>query len=79
MLAAAYLPLLSMFTFGTCNPLLMFSNSQSSHIALRYGIITPGCVCLSPGEDFAVVQQEIIMMKDCKHSNIVAYFGSYLR
>uniref|UniRef100_A0A8B9KXD0 Mitogen-activated protein kinase kinase kinase kinase 3b n=1 Tax=Astyanax mexicanus TaxID=7994 RepID=A0A8B9KXD0_ASTMX len=30
-------------------------------------------------EDFAVVQQEIIMMKDCKHSNIVAYFGSYLR
>uniref|UniRef100_A0A8C1Y2Y5 Mitogen-activated protein kinase kinase kinase kinase n=1 Tax=Cyprinus carpio TaxID=7962 RepID=A0A8C1Y2Y5_CYPCA len=34
---------------------------------------------LEPGEDFAVVQQEIIMMKDCKHSNIVAYFGSYLR
>uniref|UniRef100_A0A4W6DXM1 Mitogen-activated protein kinase kinase kinase kinase 3 n=1 Tax=Lates calcarifer TaxID=8187 RepID=A0A4W6DXM1_LATCA len=42
------------------------------------------CVCVytyvvTPGEDFAVVQQEIIMMKDCKHSNIVAYFGSYLR
>ncbi|NWZ12042.1 M4K3 kinase, partial [Agelaius phoeniceus] len=41
------------------------------------------CVPLSavkhPGEDFAVVQQEIIMMKDCKHPNIVAYFGSYLR
>lgn len=37
------------------------------------------CVCFTPGEDFAVVQQEIIMMKDCKHSNIVAYFGSYLR
>ncbi|XP_032408951.1 mitogen-activated protein kinase kinase kinase kinase 3 isoform X7 [Xiphophorus hellerii] len=34
---------------------------------------------LEPGEDFAVVQQEILMMKDCKHSNIVAYFGSYLR
>uniref|UniRef100_A0A8C1DJI9 non-specific serine/threonine protein kinase n=2 Tax=Cyprinus carpio TaxID=7962 RepID=A0A8C1DJI9_CYPCA len=34
---------------------------------------------LEPGEDFDVVQQEIIMMKDCKHSNIVAYFGSYLR
>uniref|UniRef100_A0AAZ3RRQ6 non-specific serine/threonine protein kinase n=1 Tax=Oncorhynchus tshawytscha TaxID=74940 RepID=A0AAZ3RRQ6_ONCTS len=34
---------------------------------------------LEPGEDFVVVQQEIIMMKDCKHSNIVAYFGSYLR
>lgn len=34
---------------------------------------------LEPGEDFAVVQQEIVMMKDCKHANIVAYFGSYLR
>ncbi|XP_066509276.1 mitogen-activated protein kinase kinase kinase kinase 3-like isoform X2 [Hoplias malabaricus] len=34
---------------------------------------------LEPGEDFAVVQQEITMMKDCKHPNIVAYFGSYLR
>ncbi|XP_052273224.1 mitogen-activated protein kinase kinase kinase kinase 5-like isoform X3 [Dreissena polymorpha] len=34
---------------------------------------------LEPGDDFAVIQQEIIMMKDCKHSNIVAYFGSYLR
>nr|XP_048698362.1 mitogen-activated protein kinase kinase kinase kinase 3 isoform X3 [Caretta caretta] len=34
---------------------------------------------LEPGEDFAVVQQEIVMMKDCKHPNIVAYFGSYLR
>ncbi|XP_072360316.1 mitogen-activated protein kinase kinase kinase kinase 3-like isoform X8 [Scyliorhinus torazame] len=34
---------------------------------------------LEPGEDFAIVQQEIVMMKDCKHSNIVAYFGSYLR
>ncbi|XP_055878819.1 mitogen-activated protein kinase kinase kinase kinase 5-like isoform X1 [Biomphalaria glabrata] len=34
---------------------------------------------LEPGDDFAVIQQEIIMMKDCKHPNIVAYFGSYLR
>lgn len=37
------------------------------------------CLCFILGEDFAVVQQEIIMMKDCKHPNIVAYFGSYLR
>uniref|UniRef100_A0A3Q3IL88 Protein kinase domain-containing protein n=1 Tax=Monopterus albus TaxID=43700 RepID=A0A3Q3IL88_MONAL len=27
----------------------------------------------------AAVQQEILMMKDCKHSNIVAYYSSYLR
>ncbi|CAM9680169.1 unnamed protein product [Lampetra fluviatilis] len=34
---------------------------------------------LEQGDDFAVIQQEIIMMKECKHQNIVAYFGSYLR
>ncbi|XP_041352999.1 mitogen-activated protein kinase kinase kinase kinase 5-like isoform X2 [Gigantopelta aegis] len=34
---------------------------------------------LEPGDDFAVIQQEIMMMKDCKHPNIVAYYGSYLR
>ncbi|KAK6195416.1 hypothetical protein SNE40_000852 [Patella caerulea] len=34
---------------------------------------------LEPGDDFAVIQQEIIMMKDCKNANIVAYYGSYLR
>ncbi|XP_066282964.1 mitogen-activated protein kinase kinase kinase kinase 3-like isoform X8 [Branchiostoma lanceolatum] len=34
---------------------------------------------LEPGDDFAIIQQEIIMMKECKHVNIVAYFGSYLR
>ncbi|NXD56741.1 M4K3 kinase, partial [Corvus moneduloides] len=39
----------------------------------------PLATAKQPGEDFAVVQQEIIMMKDCKHPNIVAYFGSYLR
>ena len=31
------------------------------------------------GDDFAIIQQEIMMMKDCKNPNIVAYFGSYLR
>ncbi|XP_053620937.1 mitogen-activated protein kinase kinase kinase kinase 5 isoform X2 [Plodia interpunctella] len=34
---------------------------------------------LEPGEDFAIIQQEILMMKDCRHPNIVAYYGSYLR
>ncbi|XP_067680264.1 mitogen-activated protein kinase kinase kinase kinase 5-like isoform X2 [Haliotis asinina] len=34
---------------------------------------------LEPGDDFAIIQQEIIMMKDCKHPNIVAYYGSYIR
>ncbi|CAN8031916.1 unnamed protein product, partial [Ixodes persulcatus] len=34
---------------------------------------------LEPGDEFGVIQQEILMMKDCRHPNIVAYFGSYLR
>ncbi|KAJ8706133.1 hypothetical protein PYW07_010910 [Mythimna separata] len=34
---------------------------------------------LEPGDDFAIIQQEILMMKDCRHPNIVAYYGSYLR
>ena len=31
------------------------------------------------GDDFSIVQQEIYMLRDCKHQNIIAYFGSYLR
>lgn len=34
---------------------------------------------VEPGDDFAVIQQEIQMMKECQHPNIVAYYGSYLR
>lgn len=34
---------------------------------------------IEPGDDFSIIQQEILVMKDCKHPNIVRYFGSYLR
>ncbi|KAG8188057.1 hypothetical protein JTE90_009930 [Oedothorax gibbosus] len=34
---------------------------------------------LEHGDDFTMIQQEILMMKSCRHPNIVAYFGSYLR
>uniref|UniRef100_A0A5S6QZ18 Mitogen-activated protein kinase kinase kinase kinase n=1 Tax=Trichuris muris TaxID=70415 RepID=A0A5S6QZ18_TRIMR len=34
---------------------------------------------LEPGDDFSVIQQEIVMMKECKHPNIIAYYNSYLR
>uniref|UniRef100_A0A8C2GHE5 Protein kinase domain-containing protein n=1 Tax=Cyprinus carpio TaxID=7962 RepID=A0A8C2GHE5_CYPCA len=34
--------------------------------------------CLSE-DDFSVIQQEIVMVKSCKHRNIVAYHGSYIR
>ncbi|XP_040033590.2 mitogen-activated protein kinase kinase kinase kinase 5 isoform X1 [Gasterosteus aculeatus] len=30
-------------------------------------------------DDFSVIQQEIVIVKGCKHSNIVAYYGSYIR
>uniref|UniRef100_A0A674ARN6 Mitogen-activated protein kinase kinase kinase kinase n=1 Tax=Salmo trutta TaxID=8032 RepID=A0A674ARN6_SALTR len=35
-------------------------------------------VSLLPGDDFSIIQQEIFMVKECMHHNIVAYFGSYL-
>ena len=34
---------------------------------------------LEPGDEFSIIQQEILMMKDCRHPNVVAFFGSYLR
>lgn len=34
---------------------------------------------LEPGDDFSIIQQEILMIKDCRHPNVVAFFGSYLR
>lgn len=34
---------------------------------------------LEPGDDFNIIQQEILMMIQCSHPNIIAYFGSYLK
>lgn len=34
---------------------------------------------IEQGDDIQVIQQEIVMMRDCRHPNIIAYFGSYLR
>lgn len=31
------------------------------------------------GDDITSIQQEITMMKECKHKNIVAYLGTYHR
>ncbi|KAK1150930.1 mitogen-activated protein kinase kinase kinase kinase 2 isoform X1 [Acipenser oxyrinchus oxyrinchus] len=36
-------------------------------------------VKLDPGDEISSIQQEITMMKECRHQNIVAYYGSYLR
>ena len=34
---------------------------------------------ISTGEDFNIIQQDIGILSECKHPNIVGYFGSYLR
>ncbi|XP_050528661.1 mitogen-activated protein kinase kinase kinase kinase 5 isoform X2 [Daktulosphaira vitifoliae] len=34
---------------------------------------------LEAGDDFVIIQQEILMMQDCHHPNIIEYYGSYLR
>ncbi|KAK0411293.1 hypothetical protein QR680_005585 [Steinernema hermaphroditum] len=36
-------------------------------------------VKLEAGDNFSIIQQEIMMLKDCVHPNIIAYHGSYLR
>ncbi|XP_020510720.1 mitogen-activated protein kinase kinase kinase kinase 5 [Labrus bergylta] len=34
---------------------------------------------MEPEDDFSIIQQEIVIVKSCKHQNIVAYYGSYIR
>uniref|UniRef100_A0A8D0C9R3 non-specific serine/threonine protein kinase n=1 Tax=Salvator merianae TaxID=96440 RepID=A0A8D0C9R3_SALMN len=36
-------------------------------------------VKMEADDDCLAIQQEIVMVKTCKHQNIVAYYGSYLR
>nr|XP_060614305.1 mitogen-activated protein kinase kinase kinase kinase 2 isoform X2 [Anolis sagrei ordinatus] len=36
-------------------------------------------VKIDPGDDIGSIQQEITTLRDCRHLNVVAYFGSYLR
>ncbi|XP_062996585.1 mitogen-activated protein kinase kinase kinase kinase 1 [Elgaria multicarinata webbii] len=36
-------------------------------------------VKMEADDDCATIQQEILMVKTCKHHNIVAYYGSYIR
>ncbi|XP_077818369.1 mitogen-activated protein kinase kinase kinase kinase 2 isoform X11 [Macaca mulatta] len=36
-------------------------------------------VKLDPGDDISSLQQEITILRECRHPNVVAYIGSYLR
>ncbi|EGV93018.1 Mitogen-activated protein kinase kinase kinase kinase 1 [Cricetulus griseus] len=35
-------------------------------------------VKMEPDDDVSTLQKEILMLKTCRHANIVAYHGSYL-
>uniref|UniRef100_A0AC11CZY8 Mitogen-activated protein kinase kinase kinase kinase 2 n=1 Tax=Ovis aries TaxID=9940 RepID=A0AC11CZY8_SHEEP len=35
-------------------------------------------VKLDPGDDISSLQQEITILRECRHPNVVAYIGSYL-
>ena len=38
-----------------------------------------GCVVWLKGEEFDDVQNEIAMLEQCHHGNIVSYFGSFIK
>lgn len=34
---------------------------------------------LEAGDNFTAIQHEILVLMDCKHPNIISYYGSYLK
>lgn len=36
-------------------------------------------VKLESGDNFAVIQQEILLLRECVHPNIISYYASYIR
>ncbi|CAD5224668.1 unnamed protein product [Bursaphelenchus okinawaensis] len=36
-------------------------------------------VKIEAGDNFSVIQQEIVVLRECVHPNIISYYGSYLR
>uniref|UniRef100_A0A671MNG8 non-specific serine/threonine protein kinase n=1 Tax=Sinocyclocheilus anshuiensis TaxID=1608454 RepID=A0A671MNG8_9TELE len=58
---------------GTYGDVFKARNIRSSEMAAIK------IVKLDPGDDITSIQQEITMMKECKHKNIVAYYGTYHR
>ncbi|CAG2108895.1 unnamed protein product [Medioppia subpectinata] len=57
-------------TYGDVYKARRLSDGESAAIKI---------IKLEPGDDFTIIQQEILMMKGCRHPNVVAFFGSYLR
>ena len=51
---------------------------QMYYYDIKIPINLLNALSLLTGDDFSIIQQEIFMVKECMHHNIVAYFGSYL-
>ncbi|XP_062873159.1 mitogen-activated protein kinase kinase kinase kinase 5-like [Trichomycterus rosablanca] len=58
---------------GTYGEVYKARNKQTGELAALK------IIKMEPEDDFSVIQQEIVMVKSCKHRNIVAYYGSYIR
>ncbi|XP_051901012.1 mitogen-activated protein kinase kinase kinase kinase 2-like isoform X2 [Pristis pectinata] len=58
---------------GTYGDVFKARNTETSELS------AVKIIKLDPGDDMSSLQQEISMMRGCKHHNIVAYFGSYFR
>uniref|UniRef100_A0A8C5E5A8 non-specific serine/threonine protein kinase n=1 Tax=Gouania willdenowi TaxID=441366 RepID=A0A8C5E5A8_GOUWI len=58
---------------GTYGDVFKARNKQSGELAAIK------LVKMEPEDDFSIIQQEIVIVKSCKHPNIVAYYGSYIR
>ncbi|XP_059186495.1 mitogen-activated protein kinase kinase kinase kinase 5-like [Centropristis striata] len=58
---------------GTYGEVFKARNKQNGELAAIK------VIKMEPEDDFSIIQQEIVIVKSCKHSNIVKYYGSYIR
>ncbi|XP_028274569.1 mitogen-activated protein kinase kinase kinase kinase 5 [Parambassis ranga] len=58
---------------GTYGEVYKARNKQNGELAALK------VIKMEPEDDFSIIQQEIAIVKSCKHPNIVAYYGSYIR
>lgn len=68
---------------GICQSLLSEVKYFKYVFIIDYFVFSIYTLCcpftLYSGDDITSIQQEITMMKECKHKNIVAYYGTYHR
>jgi hypothetical protein len=52
---------------------------QMGELSQGNRFVRPHDALCSPGDDISSLQQEITILRECRHPNVVAYIGSYLR